>query len=615
MRIQPRQQLLEIWRAVANSSFQDGKWVWGGRDGTNSISDAEQLLCIMYPATVLPAFRLDRPDATADDVLEALGVLGDAVEIPRLLIRVGTEYMQRYTGDAGAPIFSAGGYFGSREIDGAEVTPSPGQRDLDVVDSFAMSITLTLATIGFCRRFRDALSREDLRQEVGKLEALASTRLSAAMVGLLRSFSISVFDANSRSGRVLCSMTNQSGLSERRAVDNLQRALVEIRARLNDLNIGSGQAADLDNPNRLFQCGWSWGIVEDAPRIDTTEEIGPQLGGVAQDAPYLYFTVVTLDGLADLFSERTRIEGLLNQEQLNLIQPLQIRWDLTQRYWSTIASLGADRWPLENLPWRTSDDDESDYYSLLVSSVVVHNLVRIRGSDADLGRVGHVLGELASRGRITQRAVRDDPAVLLHAPGFWIPLQGSEKAGEHPIGWLVSSFAPLLLKRTIRIAELLRDTDLRGHYLTLADEVWDHLLIRRLQDGPGRDLWDQPSDVFNEVSIHHKLHSWYHTVRVVECLVAAANMISQAPLRSTQLAGIASELLSEADHLYDRELLNSSGEAGPSMRATLQEIRANLRHAREILHDRPGSAAVLVNEVLRDLERLTAARQDVTRAT
>jgi hypothetical protein len=613
MRIQPRQQLIEIWRAVAKSSFQDEKWVWGGRDGTNSISDAEQLLCIMYPATTLSSFRLDRPDETVEDVLDALAAFGDSVEIPRLLIRVVTEYMERYTGDTGSPIFSAGSYFEPHES-GAAL--SARQRALDVVDSFAMSITLTLATVGFCRRFRNVIRREGLRHEVDKLEALASTRLSAAMVGLLRSFSVVVFDANSAAGRTLCRMTNQAGLSERRAVDNLQRALVEIKARLSDLDIGSGQAADLDNPNRLFQCGWSWGIVKDAPRVDTAEEIGPQPDGVAQGAPYLYFTVVALDGLADLFSERTRTEGLLNQDQLKLMQTLQIRWDLAHLYWSTIASLGTDRWPLEDLPWRTAtDEDESDYYSLLVSSMVVHNLVQTRGTDSDLGRVGRVLQELASRGRITRRALRDDPSVHLHAPGFSIPLRGSEEAGEYPISWLVSSFAPLLLKRAIRIAELVRDADLRGRFLTLADDVWDHLLKRRLHDGLGQDLWDQPSEVFDEVSVRYELQSWYYTERVVECLVAAANMLSRAPLCSPRLAGLATDLLNEADYLYDRELLNWSGEAGPSMRTTLQAVRVNLQRAWDILHERPGSAMVLASEVLRDLDRLAAARQDVTEAT
>jgi hypothetical protein len=67
--IRPREELLDLWRSVVAYSYQDDKWHWGGRDGTNSISDAEQLLCILYPATNIPAVRLDRPDETSDDVL------------------------------------------------------------------------------------------------------------------------------------------------------------------------------------------------------------------------------------------------------------------------------------------------------------------------------------------------------------------------------------------------------------------------------------------------------------------------------------------------------------------------------------------------------------------
>ncbi|MGQ0777411.1 MAG: SCO2524 family protein [Pseudonocardiales bacterium] len=494
MRIQPRQELIDIWRAVAKSSFQKGEWVWGGREQTNSISDAEQLLCIMYPATLLPSFRLDRPDATAEDALDALKILGDSVDIPKLLIKVATEYMQKYTADTGAPIFSGGSYFFSPED--SDTPPTASQRNLDVVDSFSLSIKLTLAVIGFSRIFRSVTRREELWQEIDELEKLANTRLTAAMVGLLRSFSVHVFDANTIAGRTLCNVTNQSGLSERQIVENLHRALQEIKAGLRDLSIGSGQAAtELDNPNRLFECGWSWGIIKDAPRIKTTEEkeIGPQPDGVAQAAPYLYFTVVALDGIADLFSERTRLLGLLNEEQLRLSQALQLRWDFTQSYWSTIASLGSGRWPLEDLPWRTTDEEESDYFSLLVSSMVVQDLVKRRASDTDLGRVGRVLEELASRNRITRRQLRDDPAVKLHASGLWLLLVGSEEAGEHHIGWRVSNFATLLLRRTLRIAELLRDTELRGSLLMLADNVWDHLLLRRLRDGSGRGLWDQPS--------------------------------------------------------------------------------------------------------------------------
>jgi len=64
MQIQPRQQLLDAWRATARLSYPDSSWRFGGREGTNSISDAEQLLCLMAPATEVPIFRLDKPGVT-----------------------------------------------------------------------------------------------------------------------------------------------------------------------------------------------------------------------------------------------------------------------------------------------------------------------------------------------------------------------------------------------------------------------------------------------------------------------------------------------------------------------------------------------------------------------
>ncbi|HKR49192.1 MAG TPA: SCO2524 family protein [Pseudonocardiaceae bacterium] len=612
MRIRPRQELLDIWRAVARASFQDGKWTRGGRDRPNSISDAEQLLCIMFPATdpKLASFRLERPDETAEDVLEALAEFGDSIAIPQLLIRIMTEYMERYTGDGGTPIFSGDGYFDSYE---SGMAPGPEQRELDVVDAFSMSITLTLAALGFTRVFRSVIRREDLRQEVDRLEKLASTRLSAAMVGLLRSFSVNVFDVNSSEGRIMCRRANQRSLPDRQVVADLQLALRGIKSGLRDLTIGSGQTADIDSPSRLFECGWSWGIVKDAVPINTVEEVGRQSPGVAVDSPLLYFTVIALDGIEDLFSPRTRLLGLLNDEQRRLADALQIRWDLTQEYWSAIASLGVgtDRWPLEDLPWRTSDGQESDYFSLLVTSMTVQDLVRRRASDAELGRVVRVLSELANRGRINRRPLVDDPAIDLHSPGVKLRLRGSEMVGDHLIGWLVSNFAPLLLKRTILLAGFVRDTDLRGDLLDLADNVWDHLLLRRLGSGPGHGLWDQPAEAFEQLSVRHDLHSWYFTERVIECLVVAANFVSRPPLPNARLTEFAENLLNEAEHLFDLELLSGSGDAGPSMSDALKKARANLRRAREVLHDRPGSATALVGEVLRELDGLAVARQNV----
>ncbi|MFD0664425.1 hypothetical protein [Thermocatellispora tengchongensis] len=146
MKLQPRQQLLDIWKAVARASLDGDRWAWGGRDGSNSISDTEQLLCLMFPASELTAFKIDVPDETAEDVLDALSTLGDSVEVPKRLIRVISEYLDTYTDDLGRPVFAGGSYFKSSEP-GQE--PTKEQQALDVVDSFSMSVTLMLSVLGF----------------------------------------------------------------------------------------------------------------------------------------------------------------------------------------------------------------------------------------------------------------------------------------------------------------------------------------------------------------------------------------------------------------------------------------------------------------------------------
>jgi hypothetical protein len=600
--------LLDLWRATAGYSYLGDKWQWGGRQAENSISDAEQLLCLMYPASQVSGFKLDQPDQTATDVVEALRTLGDAVEIPKLLIRVIAEYMDRYTNESGSPVFSGGSYYEPRHP-GDALTPE--QRDLDVVDSFSMSVTLSLATLGFLKVFRSVVRRKQLRDEVDSLEAAASRRLTAAMIGLLRSFAVHAFPPDSDPGRTLCGTTSQVGLPRSQVVADLQRSLVQVRAGLLDVTLGSGGAEALDNENHLFECGWSWGILRGAPPVETTERL-EQTAGVAQPRPFLYFTVVALDGITDLFSERTRILGLLNPEQQFLARALQLRWDLTQRYWSTIASFGSGRWPLEDIPWRTTDGRESDYYSLLVTSVLVEALVQRRAGDADLARAGSVLEELAVRGRVTRRPLDEDPAVALHVPGALMQLYGADALGPE-VTWPVSDFSTALLKRSVRVAALARGTDLRDRLLALSDDVWDHISHRRMKAGRSEGLWDEPSGAFLQVDPQPDLPSWYFTERVAECLVATASVVADPPLRSPRLLGSSLDLLNEADHLFNQELLRGSPASGPAIRATLERLGAKLGRAREIVEIRPGTATAIVLEVLRELDALVSARQDVAR--
>ena len=614
MEIQTRRHILEIWRATVDYSYRDGQWTWGGRAGKNSISDAEQLLTILYPASTIETLKVDSVDQTADDVLEYLQALGNAQDIPRQLIKFIGDYMETYLVD-GTPDFSGDNYFEVEDSDAG--TMKPEQRKLHVIDSFSMSVTLCLSTLGFLRVYRQGLRSQRMLQEVDRLEKLSSQRLTAAMVGLLRSFTVNTFDPSDPPGQVMCSMLNQNGVATEILVRNLLEELAQIRAALRqELTIGVGQLGEeLENRGRLFECGWSWGVVDGAPEVPYATDIGLQPVGVAEARPYLYCTVVALDGIQDLFSVRTRTLGLLNEEQQRLAHALQLRWELTRQFWASIATFGGDRWPLEDLPWRTTDGRESDYYSVLLTSILIEGASSERIADTYIDRIGRVLEEISNRGRITRRPVEDDPAVALHMPGMRLRLIGSEKAAGGPrLAWTVSSFTLLVLKRLLRVAELLNDSSLRVRFLQLADPIWGHIERRRIQ-GPGaRGLWDDPTQVFAGAPFaDYDKPSWYHTERVIEVLVAAAGVTESRPNATPELLENASQLLAEAEQLFDRERLRGTDDTGEQMRETFQVVAAKLRRAREILTDRPGTASVLAGDVLRELDMVDAARQDTAR--
>jgi hypothetical protein len=607
MRMQPRQELLDIWRAVARASWQKDQWVWGGHVPRNSISDAEQLLCLLLPASQVPVFGIDDPDRTGEDMLTALAPMGGATEIPRKLAAILLEYYTEYEQD-GTPVFSGGSYFNPSD---EGVPPSPEQARLDIVDSYAMSVTLSLATIGFVKVFRTATKRKATLDQLAELSGRASVRLSAALVGLLRSFSVNVFDADSATGKTLINTVNQENLPAREVAAGLRAELKQTIASFREILIGSGQDPDLDSANRLFECGWSWSIVEGAPAVPTTDDIGVQREGIAEQAPFLYFTTVALDAIEDLFSERTRVLGLLNEEQQRLSRALQLRADLTRSYWATVATFGPGTWPVEDPPWRTTDGESSDYFTLQVTSLAVKGLMVRRGVDAELVRIGRVLTELANRSRLTRRPDKADPAVSLHHPGVPLHLSGSEKVNGERITWVVSEFAPLLLQRTANVAGLLTEARERGALLETTDRVWEHMLQRRLQNTVrNAALWDDPGAAFPGFGLpEQSAPSWYITERVVQALVIAAGVLDRPPLRSLRLAEFAVDLLNEAEQLFDRELMRGSG-SGQSLQGQIQAITANLRRARQVLADQPGTAAGLATNVLDQLNDLAAGRQN-----
>lgn len=207
MRLQPRREILNIWREVTRYSFRDGAFVWAGGPGAgDSVSDAEQLLCILLPATELPALRVDLPDQTANDVGEALSLIGDVISLPRRLIRSLTEYMTRYT-DGDGPTFPGGRYLTSTD---------PEVSALDVLESYALGVRLSLAALGFARVYRTTLSRNELIEETATLEDLASHRLTCAMIGLLRCFAIHGFYDNSQYANTCAAPSRKSTEKRRR---------------------------------------------------------------------------------------------------------------------------------------------------------------------------------------------------------------------------------------------------------------------------------------------------------------------------------------------------------------------------------------------------------------
>ncbi|MFJ4363092.1 SCO2524 family protein [Streptomyces chartreusis] len=614
MQIKPRQHLLDIWQGIARHSFDGGEWEWGEWGGESSVADAERLLCLLYPATEIPAFRLDDPDTTQEDVQQVLKKAGGRLDIPANLVSAAADFMRTHTGDDKRPTFAGGYYFGSADKK-REVTEE--QRQLGVVDSFSMSITLCLATLGFLKIYETRTRRSDVRDIIAELRQATSNRLTAAMVSLLRSFVVNVFDTDSSQGRTLTELLGQGRLSQRQVLNMFQSRFRALRAAIvESVYLGIDVQEGLKDENQLFECGWAWTMVKDSPEVETTEPVGPQPEGVANAVPYLYFTVVALDGIQDLFSDRTLTLGLLNNEQQRLAEALRLRWELTQQYWSRIARFDDDRWPLEDIPWRTTGQKlESEYFSLSVAAILVHDLMRRRATDDDLTRTVGIMERLAERGRITSRMTRDDPMVHeLHNVGVALPLQGSERLGP-PMTWAMTDFSAQLLKRTVQLCTLSRNLGSHDRLLRLSEDIFDHMWRRRIRDGEGVGLWDNVHAAYPEAEIHKRRVpvSWSITERVTEVMVQAHAMYRQPPIRSLELTDLARALLSESAHLLGNEQMEPAPSDAGRHGMQLRNIEVKLRRARSLVDEQPGTAYALTLDVLGQLDSLARAREAADR--
>lgn len=624
--IQPRYAVLELWRSVARLAVRQGRWRWNDTgQPTNSVSDAEQLLCVLYPATNRPQLRLEEPNSIPHDVLDVLRPMGDSVQIPRGLITAVEEFLDRHTHPDGTPEFGADGYF---ELDttlpdsaGAEV--SGDQRDLDNVVSYATSVNLCLAALGFLLQYRERGARGDWVGRVDRLVPRVRDRLTAALTGLLRSFTMNPVALESEEGRELIRLLNQDGRPDQSVVTEFNQSMQVVRGRLREARLGVTRAEDLDNPNLLFEIGWTWSIAEDAPPFrleedfDASDEQPPELTGAqrkgyALSAPYLYFTLIALEAIELLASERTRVLGLLDSRQERLATALFVRRDLTQIYWSRLARFGAGKWPLEDLPWRTLDGVESDYLTLLVCAVLLQDLTRREANEDDLRRLQPLLAELANRGRITRRALRQDQATEIHRPGLRVTLDGSEAVGP-PLVWRLTDYSPLLLRRVAQAASLTTDPRRRDDLLSLAAELWTHLSRRVFIEGENLGLWDDPTRVFDRFKPADARLAWTFNFRVIEALVGVWGSQANRATRNQDFGELAASMISEAEYKVNQELSYTVALQTP-LQNTLQELRETVSRAKAMLDSQPATAMALCVPILQELDRIAQGRLDAQRS-
>ena len=615
MRIQPRKQILDIWVALLKDCYNEGKWAWGGRAESNPISDAEQLLCLFYPITQIDTFGIYDPDSVAADVLSALRPLGESSRVPRALVDVALEYFENHTAENGEPRFGAGSYLRTVDPDAPPPQDQPAQ-ELEVVDSYSMSITLCLSLLVFVNRRVELEVQAKQREKLVELRKRASRRLTAAMIGMLRSFVVNAVSVDSEPGQAILNMLRQGDTTDAELQQGLNDRFGRLRSQLiADVRLGVPEDTKPD-PDQLFECGWTWGIAAAAAPIEDFGDFEVATKpGYAMARPWLYFTVSALDGIVDFTSRRIIAMNILDEEQRRLADALALRWDLTQRYWSAVARFDPEQWPLQDIPWRTSDGEESDYYSLLVMSVLIQDLINRAATDADLIKSVGILQELAVRGRITRRMTEHDPQVSLHYPGVSQGLVGSEDAVGQRLALYTADYAPLIIKRALQAAQLTDNVEAREALMDIAESAMDHLAERRLsRDGYAVELWDDVSHFPGLEELSFDKPSWYLTERVVEALVATASAYEQEPPRSSRMYDHLLRLLNEADHVYNQELMRVNINDRGQLRDRLEEIGQNIRRAREIRYRRTSTAISLTERALRLLDALEEACEDAGRS-
>ena len=270
IRIKPRQHILDIFEAFTKTAIQNGSIQFLPKEDTDSLQDAELMLCILYPATQLQntGFALARAGKVHKDVLKSLAAWGDQSQIQKDILRAVDYYLRRYTTEDNRPVFTGTSRLRtySEGNDGTKEGITEEQRNIDITDAFSTSIHWCLAVLEFLREIE---SQDGKTEQIDKLRKDTSHRLSAAMVGLLRSFTITVFEKDSEPEKCALDMLNRASSKSSSEVNkDIRKKLYDLRVEIveamgRNFNDGDGYEALMNADKPLFEVGWSWGVLSD----------------------------------------------------------------------------------------------------------------------------------------------------------------------------------------------------------------------------------------------------------------------------------------------------------------------------------------------------------------
>jgi hypothetical protein len=610
-----QEALLAIWNRWVQVAVSEEPW-GDGRNrglGRNSIMDAELLECVLLPQFYLQRFALGGPSETDEAAAAVLNRLDPDMRLmegqlsPTVMREVMDrldDFLSRYRSSSGRDLFSPGGYLETSE------GPATGEDLPWVVDSFTMSVSVCLHAYHLVAQWKEALaSRRGVQRDLERLDVLGgrlSERLTAAMLGLCRSFAVRVDGRAEWEARTQRSWP--SGYSGRILRDLGQRLRM------------------FADPTTLreqsFECGWSWGPTPPDPFESEYRDVDawPEQDAYAEPAPYLYFTIGAIDGIGDLFSRKVVAAHTLTPVQSALTNRLGFYRECASSYWSALAfaETSSGTWAVEDPPWRTADGNASDYWTLyLLTIALASDEARENfGGEQNLSRLLSLLEELAQRGRVTRRPhpPRQDPAVALHIPpGQQLNLK-SVAAGGGPGGpdflWSIYDFAPRLLKLVGQVLAIATERGVRDRAARLIDDIWNqHLVYRRVApDGADSYAWDDIRKVFRDHPIAAEgddltaatgslVDSWYITERVVEALVIVSTAQRQRKVGGRLTRELVTEVLDDLRWMLTTEFPNET--------SMIRRIAA----AMDLAEDSPMLALGIAMEVSQETERRQAQRQ------